>query len=283
MTNFYFRNGPLRRHFDGLKYACKTVESVIFDLSLLPHTVAIIEEGRPLKRGRTEKCTVEESFASVEFVNVADLNDIKSRLDAYDAMRELVIKKCRDIQKSSKQAIFSLQGGKTEDARSKLVTARDVAKELLPIIVEQPSLRSGSYSNSLEEWAEGVLLLQWIEDRTVPSRHVMREYMGQDLTSAEYVGALSDLTGEVGRMAVVHAAKRQTQEVRLISQACSAIVLGMQSIDSNKFNQKFKAATTNLNKVELLLYELCMVERGGKIVVPENFTEHDKKEEDEEL
>lgn len=36
MVEFYFRNGPLRRKFDGLKYARKTVESVIFDLSLLP-------------------------------------------------------------------------------------------------------------------------------------------------------------------------------------------------------------------------------------------------------
>jgi hypothetical protein len=38
MIEFYFRNGPLRRKFDGLKYACKTVESVIYDLSLIPTT-----------------------------------------------------------------------------------------------------------------------------------------------------------------------------------------------------------------------------------------------------
>jgi hypothetical protein len=36
MVEFYFRNGPLRRKYDGLKYARKTVESVIFDLSLIP-------------------------------------------------------------------------------------------------------------------------------------------------------------------------------------------------------------------------------------------------------
>ena len=36
MLEFYFKNGPLRRKFDGLKYARKTVESVMFDLSLIP-------------------------------------------------------------------------------------------------------------------------------------------------------------------------------------------------------------------------------------------------------
>lgn len=40
MVEFYFRNGPLRRKFDGLKYARKTVESVIFDLSLVPSTIS---------------------------------------------------------------------------------------------------------------------------------------------------------------------------------------------------------------------------------------------------
>lgn len=40
MVEFYFRNGPLRRKFDGLKYARKTVESVIFDLSLIPSAAA---------------------------------------------------------------------------------------------------------------------------------------------------------------------------------------------------------------------------------------------------
>ncbi len=44
MVEFYFRNGPLRRKFDGLKYACKTVESVIYDLSLLPTGVVSVND-----------------------------------------------------------------------------------------------------------------------------------------------------------------------------------------------------------------------------------------------
>jgi hypothetical protein len=36
MLEFYFRNGPLRRKFDGLKYALKKVETIVFELSMTP-------------------------------------------------------------------------------------------------------------------------------------------------------------------------------------------------------------------------------------------------------
>jgi predicted translin family RNA/ssDNA-binding protein len=94
-------------------------------------------------------------------------------------MRESVIKQSRDIQKLSKQAIFSLHGGKTADAQSKLSQASQIAKDVLPLIVEQPCLRSGSYSNSLEEWAEGQLLFHWMDDKTIPGRVVLGEHVGQ--------------------------------------------------------------------------------------------------------
>ena len=109
----------------------------------------------------------------------ADLMLIKARLDAYDVLRETVIKTSRDVQKLSKQAIFSLHGGKIADAQSKLLQASQIAKGILPTILEQPSLRSGSYSNSLEEWAEGQLLFHWMQDKTVPGRAALGEHVGQ--------------------------------------------------------------------------------------------------------
>lgn len=123
--------------------------------------------------------TPEEAFSRREFVNNADLALIKARLDAYDVMRESVIKQSRDVQKLSKQAIFSLHAGKIADAQAKLVSASKTAKDILPLIVQEPGLRSGSYSNSLEEWAEGQLLFHWMEDKTIPSREALGEHIGQ--------------------------------------------------------------------------------------------------------
>ena len=125
--------------------------------------------------------SINESFSSRVFIDKSDLANIKIRLDAYDAARENVIKTSRDIQKLSKQAIFSLHAGKVSDAENKLSKASSIAKEILPNIAEHPSLRSGSYSNSLEEWAEGQLLFHWMDDNSVPGRAALRERIGQVL------------------------------------------------------------------------------------------------------
>lgn len=78
-------------------------------------------------------------------------------------------------------------------------------------------------------------------------------------------------------MAVVYAAKRQTAEVREILHANSVIVMGLESIESNKFGQKYKAAVVNMDKIELLLYELCMIEKGGRVLPKDTFNGDDKK------
>lgn len=83
----------------------------------------------------------------------------------YDEQREAVIKRSRDIQKLSKQAIFSLHRGATDEARSRLEGAEKAARELLPIVQANPLLRPGSYANAIEEvrpargWGVGGALL----------------------------------------------------------------------------------------------------------------------------
>lgn len=53
--------------------------------------------------------------------------------------------------KLSKQAIFSLHRGAIEEAQTRLDSAEKAAQELLPIIQSNPTLRSGSFSNAIEE------------------------------------------------------------------------------------------------------------------------------------
>lgn len=62
----------------------------------------------------------------------------------------------RDIQKAAKQAIFSLHRGSTEEAAARLAACLKGAEELSPLIQEAPTLRPGSYSNAIEEYAEAL-------------------------------------------------------------------------------------------------------------------------------
>eukprot|EP00606_Chrysophyceae_sp_TOSAG23-5_P000767 GSChrysophyteH2.ASY1.ANO1.1343.1 assembled CDS len=250
MLEFDFRNGPLRRKYDGLKYALKNIEDITYELSLL--------------KDRARQGSVE-------------IDAIRARMDAYDKLREQVIKDSRDVQKLAKQAIFSVHRGNLKMSRTQLDDALNKANAILALIVESPTLRNGAFSNSLEEWAEGILTLEWaVSKRVVPKEEL------KICNTAEYVGALSDFTGEIGRMAVAKAVKRDLDGVRETLQADVAISSGLQQVNvGGKFTKKVDAVNTNLRKIEDVVYELSMLRRGGKGKAREEAPVASKEEADE--
>lgn len=63
------------------------------------------------------------------------MNALKDRLNEFDRLREVVIKKTRDIQKYAKQAVFSLHGKRFSEGREKLQSAKVIADEIKIIIM----------------------------------------------------------------------------------------------------------------------------------------------------
>lgn len=85
----------------------------------------------------------------------------------HSARLSQVIKGMRDPQKLAKLAIYDVHRGNTDSAAAKLDDAMAKTKLLWPIIDAHPALRPGSFSNALEEWAEGKLYLNWLLNRTI--------------------------------------------------------------------------------------------------------------------
>ena len=88
-------------------------------------------------------------------IRPADFDTIKAELEAYDKRREQIIKQSRDVQKLSKNAIYSLHRdpGPEGKAAAQLDQAAGLASAIVAELVEDcPSLRTeGSYSNCMEE------------------------------------------------------------------------------------------------------------------------------------
>jgi hypothetical protein len=120
MLEFDFRNGPLRRKFDGLKYALKLVEDLVFEGAMLA------SDDIALKRLRRTETVL---------IPIADFDAIRTKMDEFDARREDIIKRSRDIQKLSKQGIYSVQRGDLTDAELKLTTSKRIAEELISTII----------------------------------------------------------------------------------------------------------------------------------------------------
>lgn len=117
------------------------------------------------KMGVGEKRARGEGQSSSGLLDEADFERIRGDLQKYDLQREKIIKTSRDVQKLGKQAIFSLHRKDFKRAEEQLDKAAGTATSLLPLVEAQPTLRQGSYSNALEEWAEAK-----VSERRIPPR-----------------------------------------------------------------------------------------------------------------
>lgn len=272
---FNFRNGPLRRRFDGLKYHVKSVEDIAFELSLLEDvgSKSLFQDSVPATNANAVGAGIDNgatadaaavSSVTWRFVDADAINAIQERLSEKDALRETVIKETRDIQKLSKQAIFSIIRGQHTDAQNKLSTASVIIDRVSTLIASTPTLRAGSFSNSLEEWCEARMLLDWCREKTVPA---MADLPHQ-LTAWEYLGGLSDFTGELGRLAVRLAANKDFAAVQEIAEADALIYEYMAKTNNSavlNLDKKLEAVQSNLRKVEDLVFELSLLQRSGRV------------------
>lgn len=165
MLEFDFRNGPLRRKYDGLKYAVRNIEDILFELSLqqgpLESGTAAADGGAvmytdeevasPTKRMRLAGTKTDESAASIDataadgdhsansgykYIDAAEIDAIRARMDEYDQQREQVIKDSRDVQKLAKQGVYAVIRGQLGEARKKLNLAAQQADKIMNTVTQ---------------------------------------------------------------------------------------------------------------------------------------------------
>lgn len=261
MLEFDFRNGNLRRKYDGLKYVLKNIEDVTYELSLLPAAGGGADDQEAEQPSKRRKITDINDVIATNLIDMSSFDAIKVRMDVYDKKREEIIKQSRDVQKLSKQAIFSIHRGNLIDAKDKLDKAFDLANTIISSIVnEYPTLRQGAFSNSLEEWAEGAMTYEWVINKRIILKHEL-----EIVSSHEYIGAISDFTGEIGRLAVALASKRDIKSVKEILECDVTLSATMMLLNvGGKYNKKADAVFMNLKKVENIVYDLSLLNHGGR-------------------
>ena len=133
LLQFDFRNGPLRRKYDSTKYALKTLETVLYELSVAGavggHKSLVIGDDTdvpPVKKIKIEDGVKQEEVNEEEVVPMEqddeseekisaipkkEIGELRERMDHRDKLRESLIKTCRDGQKAAKQSIFAMHRG----------------------------------------------------------------------------------------------------------------------------------------------------------------------------
>ncbi|KAL7451805.1 hypothetical protein ACHAWC_003593 [Mediolabrus comicus] len=303
LLEFDWRNSPLRRKYDSTKYALKTLETILYELSVAgvlgghdnnnTSSLDTKEEGggggKPTasKRMKIDKEQIQEQSPEEKDENVEmeasaidtykqEMAEIKKRMDHRDKLRENLIKTSRDGQKSAKNAIFALHRGNVKNAAKLLVDCENcVLNDLLPIVKEEPTLRGGSYSNVLEEYVEGKLFYCWLhgnggeksdDDDKPAGKILMFDEINLPISVDEYLGGLCDLTGEIGRYAVARGTVRDKESVKVSLETSKQISLAIKMAGKlpGHINKKMNPLQQTVDKMERILYEQSLMEMAGR-------------------
>ncbi|KAL8443766.1 hypothetical protein Emed_006576 [Eimeria media] len=212
-------------------------------------------------------------MASQEDPNAGHLVDdaaFQEVIDLYakeDAKREELIKKSRDLVKSSKQAIFAMHRKDLKAARTCLENCQNVMKkDLFPITDEHPTLRlTGLLVSGLEEYAEARIFLHFLETRKLLPFQSLK-----GLRAEEFLGGLVDCTGELNRYAVLRATEGDERAVHDSANFTSAVHEKMLLMDlrNSPLRRKYDALKYTQKRLEALVYELSLAKRMHNIKLP---------------
>jgi predicted translin family RNA/ssDNA-binding protein len=293
LLSFDFRNGPMRRKYDGCKYSLKALETFLYELA--------VTSPAPSTTTSNPTGTDPPSLVLGDILPMKELIALKEQIEFRDELRETLIKKCRDGQKLAKQCIFALHRNHTDQMTPQTLLqqcSKYIQEDLFPIVQEEPPLRYGSFASVLEEYVEAKLFYTWLHGRDpnsvssipigstesspakahavsgiilVPQDFMMDEFI--QLQPEEYIGGLCDLTGEIGRFAVQRGTVRDVASIKQCLYSNTIIFNAIQSMDRISSSngggggggspKKLDTVRNNVQKIERMLYEISLSEAAG--------------------
>lgn len=197
----------------------------------------------------------------------------RERCEAADVAREAAIKRCRELQRLAKSAIFSLHRGQQPRAEVQLAQACEGARAMVSSAASgHTELRQlGALKSLLEELAEARLFAAWLASPGRVLRLSHEEIGVADVAVDEYLGAVCDFAGELARHAVARATARDATGVR----ACHGTMVTLQTaalriahvwprVGERKADARVEAVRAASRGVEKLMYETSISQRTGR-------------------
>ena len=182
-----------------------------------------------------------------------EFKKIREQLEKYDAQRELLIKKSRDLLKASKRLIYSLHRNNPKEL-SFLLKQVKKEKRLLDNIAKKDKrlFYEGSYSEAVQEYVEAMCYYGFVKNKKIPLIQSLK------VNEEDYLMGICDLTGELTRRAVKMTILKQFKLVSEIKEVVEDIYGEFLNFNLRNSNLRKKSDSIkwNLKKLEDISYDI---------------------------
>ena len=176
---------------------------------------------------------------------------MKNEHDTHAGECRQIISLSNAVLHDSKKAIFSLH-------RDDLSRAEKTVKEVEAILKNLENKFSlvrlnmeGAYKAAVEEYAEAKMFFLIMTGKKVD------KIKGAELDYESYLGGLSDLIGELVRLAIKRATAGEFKEVKKIHKIADDIMAELVEFDMRSYlRTKYDQAKGHLRKIEQINYEI---------------------------
>jgi len=182
-----------------------------------------------------------------------DFDRIKKELDQFEGQREELIRKSRDILKESKQAIYLTHRNELIQAETILKKVEKSIANVKKLIKCSPKLDFlGAYSVAIQEYVEAKCYLGFVKTRKIPTCASLKVQV------EDYLLGVCDLTGELGRRAVVSVIRKDYDEVLRVHAVVEQIFgfFLQLTLRNGELRKKSDSIKWNLKKIEDVIYDM---------------------------
>lgn len=171
-------------------------------------------------------------------------------LDAKDAGRDEILKLTRDVLTQSKKAIYSIHRDEITTAQKQLEAAQKTLKVITKKAekIEMPQLLSAA----AQEYTEAATYFEFVVKAKISTAQ------GLGVTTDDYLGGISDLSGELVRRALTKATNKEEQAVHAIHAFVDTLygLVSTHDFRNGELRKKADQVRWNLRKIEEIRYDL---------------------------
>lgn len=184
-------------------------------------------------------------------LNTSFITSLKKSYKTKEDERFKIINLSNPILHESKRIIFALHRKENKKANAELKKLETKISAMQKKFGQERLEKEGSYKAAIEEYLEAKLFYNWLNGIKIDEIKTLK------LNHDSYLGALSDLCGEIARFCINEAAKHNLKAVDKSFSDVSKIISSLTEFDFTGYlRTKYDQSRNHLRKIEQINYEI---------------------------